>query len=438
MQPIIRYFSALRKFCQLNPERRELYLKEPSKNFTRKSPLTFGRTVSIINDLPRQTLAMELANFFRFRPHDIVTKSAFSQRRKAIDPTFFRHFFHRTAEQFYSSLSDHQRWKGKHLRAVDGTGQSLPFYAEIGEEFGFHQNQHTARPSTRLLLTHDVLNNIIWEVNLHGQDTAEIVSAYQNVADLPRDAVYIYDRHYASFGLAYLHHRAGSDYLIRMPPEQKGTVAEFTQSTDNERIITITIKQGRSYLKLRELGLAPQLHFQFKARLVRVILDDGTVEILLTSLTDRVKHPHREFKWLYNKRWGVETTILTLKSYLQLALTSAITQPGVEQDLWASFAFYNQQSALIAACRDEVERRTAHRKYEYRINRNVTAGLIQRFLYTIYLGGPNDWRAKTLVLRRLMPRYTNAYRPNRSNERKRKIMRANDRHIHEKNYRKPF
>ena len=123
--------------------------------------------------------------------------------------------------------------------------------------------------------------------------------------------------------------QAGSDYLIRMPPEQKGVVADFTQSTDNERVITLTVKQGRSYRQLREPGLDRQLNYQFKAQLVKVVLDDGTVEILLTSLTDRVKYPHGDFKWLYNKRWGVETTILTLKSYLQLALISATTQPGV-------------------------------------------------------------------------------------------------------------
>ena len=436
MKPTIRYFSKLRRFCQLSDDHRQLYLAEPDKNFTRNSPLTFPRTVSIINDLPRQTLAMELANFFRFQPDNIVTKSAFCQRRKLIDPAFFQHFFELTAEQFYRTFTKHRRWKGKCLRAVDGTGQSLPFFNAVGDCFGYHQNQHSARPSTRLVVTHDVLNNIIWQVNLHSQQTAEIVWAYQNVADLPRDAVYIYDQHYASFGLAYLHDRAGSDYLIRMPPEQKGLVRDFTQSADNDRTVELKVKQGRAYLKIRSLDLQPELHATFKARLVKVLLDDGTVEVLLSSLTDRAKYPRSDFKELYNKRWGVETAILTLKSYLQLALNSANTQPGVEQDLWASFAFYNQQSALIFACENEVKERTSHRKYEYRINRNVTAGLIQRFLYTIYLSGPNDWRAKTLVLLKLMPRYTNAYRPDRSNERKRKIMRANDRHIHEKNYRK--
>ncbi len=83
----------------------------------------------------------------------------------------------------------------------------------------------------------------------------------------------------------------------------------------------------------------------------------------MTSLTDRRRYPHGVFKWLYGKRWGVETAIFTLKSFLQLALISAYTQPGVEQDLWASFAFYNQQSVLLAASEEEVQRATAHRQF---------------------------------------------------------------------------
>ncbi|WP_255419274.1 transposase [Lewinella sp. IMCC34191] len=139
---------------------------------------------------------------------------------------------------------------------------------------------------------------------------------------------------------------------------------------------------------------------------MRVELEDGTVEMLLTSLTDRRRYPHGVFKWLYAKRWGVETAIFTLKSFLQLALISAYTQPGVEQDLLANFAFYNRQSVLVAASEEEVQRGAAHREYAYRINRNVTAGMLQRFLYHIYLDGPATWRRKMLVLLELMPRYT--------------------------------
>ena len=288
----------------------------------------------------------------------------------------------------------------------------------------------------RLLLTHDVLNNVLYRVDFYNQNSSEIYTAYPNVEQLPRDGLYLYDRHYASFGLAYLHHRYGSDYVIRMPLDQSNVVKEFVKSTDNERIITLKLGVGRAYRSLRKLGLNPVLHTEFRVRLLRVELDDGEVEVRMSSLTDRAKFPQPEFKWLYGKRWGVETTIYVLKSFLQLALVSARTLPGVAQDLWASFAFYNQQSALIAACEDDVERKTGHRRHQYKTNRNITAGILKRFLYHIYLDGPARWRSRTKVLLELLPRYTEPYRPNRNRQRERKIMRGNDRHLHEKNYRK--
>ena len=439
MIPAIRFFSKVRRFIQLDHATRLAYLRHPDKDFTRRSPLTFRRTVSLVLDLARQSLAVELGRFFHWQPDNIVTKSAFCQRRQAIRPSFFRDLFNNTVDWFYRCFPDHQRWKGKRLMAVDGTGQALPNYPALGHELGFHLNQHASRPSTRLLLTHDVLNNVIHRVDLHTQNTAEIVQAYQNVALLPTDAVYIYDRHYASFALAYLHDRHGSDYVIRMKTAGGSRlVQDFAQSGERETVTRVKLRQGRALAKLRELSLDPVVGTEFKVRLVRVELDDGTIEVLMTSLTDRRRYPHRVFKWLYGKRWGVETAIFILKSFLQLALFSAYTQPGVEQDLWASFAFYNQQAVLVAACEDAVHQRTKHRQYEYRINRNVTAGLIQRFLYHIYLDGAATWRAKTKVLLELLPRYSEPYRPDRNRRRERKIMRMNNRHIHEKNYRKPM
>ena len=440
MKPIIRYFSGLRQLFKLDPGRRQRYLLQPHRNFIRNSPLTFQRTVCLINRLVRKSLAVVLARFFHWNvfTDDTATKSAFSQRRKLIKPRFFQDFFAATVQLFYRCFPDHLRWKGKRVFGVDGTGQGLPRFERIGQAFGFHLNQHDRRPSTRILATFDVLNKIIYRIDFHGQDTAEIVPAYQNVAGLPTDAIYIYDQHYASFGLAWLHYRAGSDFVIRMPLGGANIVKEFVKSEAKEVITEAKIKQGRSYRKLCELGLEPELHAEVPVRLVRVELDDGTIEVLMTSLLDRKKYSHAEFKDLYHLRWGIETSFLVLKSFLQLALVSATTQPGVEQDLWASFAFFNQQSALVYAADEAVRQQTGHRQHEYRINRNVTAGLLRDSLGRIYLGGPNEWRAKTLVLLKQFPKYTEAYRPNRDQERLRKHMRANDRHIHQKNYANTF
>ena len=65
-----------------------------------------------------------------------------------------------------------------------------------------------------------------------------------------------------------------------------------------------------------------------------------------------------------------KTGISHLKSFLQMALTSAYAQPGVEQDLWSTFWFYNVQSACLLDRELAKQARTHQRQYSYRINRN--------------------------------------------------------------------
>lgn len=101
MKPIYKYFNKLRKFIQLNKEKRQLYLFKPNNTFVRKSPLSFQRTVILIGNLLRQTLAVELARFFQWKHKNIVTKSAFCQRRQAIKSQFFTDLFEQTHRQFY-------------------------------------------------------------------------------------------------------------------------------------------------------------------------------------------------------------------------------------------------------------------------------------------------------------------------------------------------
>lgn len=76
-------------------------------------------------------------------------------------------------------------------------------------------------------------------------------------------------------------------------------------------------------------------------RFIRVDLPTGEVEVLMTTLLDNKKYPPALFGDLYDLRWGVETSIFVLKSYLQMAQFSAYTLPGVEQDLWSTFWMFN-------------------------------------------------------------------------------------------------
>ena len=54
-------------------------------------------------------------------------------------------------------------------------------------------------------------------------------------------------------------------------------VKDFVQTGDRQTVMRVKLRSGRAYYKLVELGLRPQRNTEFKVRLVRVELDDGTV-----------------------------------------------------------------------------------------------------------------------------------------------------------------
>lgn len=269
------------------------------------------------------------------------------QRRKLIKPDFFRDFFTHTARTFYHRFPS-KTWRGLRLLGVDGTGLRLPNEFWVGEALGWHENQHGQVPSVRWLITFDLLNQIITDVQLHPRRKGEITVAMPLIKDMPSDSLAIYDRGFGGFAIPYLHRLYGSHCIIRLKTDFNPAVVNFVQSNEAERIITPRLTD-RALSALRRLGIEPDRNELIPLRLIRVDLPTGEVEVLLTTLMHRRHFHHRHFVWLYNKRWGVETSIHVLKSFFQAAVFSSYTLTGILQELWALFAMYNLQSMLIAS-----------------------------------------------------------------------------------------
>lgn len=143
---LLDYLKVLRRFSYLSPSKRQQYLYHPERNFTRRSPLSFRRTVSLIVGLMRKSIAIKLIDFFNACGQKSVSKSAFSQRRKLIKPSFFQDFFELSVRQFYQSFSNFRTWRGLRVFAVDSSGQRLPDEEPIGDAFGWHTNQAATVP----------------------------------------------------------------------------------------------------------------------------------------------------------------------------------------------------------------------------------------------------------------------------------------------------
>ena len=65
------------------------------------------------------------------------------------------------------------------------------------------------------------------------------------------------------------------------------------------------------------------------------VTDNGTTEILYTSLLDKEKYPLEDFKEIYHLRWGVEEGYKMYKSRVGIEAFSGKTAVAVKQDIFA-------------------------------------------------------------------------------------------------------
>ncbi len=109
-------------------------------------------------------------------------------------------------------------------------------------------------------------------------------------------------------------------------------------------------------------------------RLIKVKLDNGEIEVIMTSLLDREKYKVDDFKWVYNKRWGVETHIDRIKNQMEIERFSSETVMGIEQDFYAIVFLTTFESVLSKEDEKKITEESIEKelKYEYKINKSVS------------------------------------------------------------------
>lgn len=429
------YLDALRQFpftAQCSPQQ---YFRRPGKDFTRTRILHLERVVWLTVTLLKSTLCAELDQFFSWLDTGGAspTKSALVQARQKILPKFYRDLF-QFGVALYFKFYRIKRWKGMRLWAADGTGFRLPDEEWLGEEFGWHGNQHNRVPSARLLCHYDLLNQVVASVQFHTRNVAETVMAQRSIAQIPKDVCMVYDRGHASHTIPFLHQHCGSHCIIRMPLGFSKTVEGFVANGKKEQIITERLSY-KSRKVLQSLGFSATFETLITYRLIRAILPNGEVEVLLTTLLGTKRFKHAYFAEIYNKRWGIETCFFVIKSFLQLANFSACTVNNCWQDIYAPFILYNIQTALFASKARKIKKTNKSRQHGYKPNRNVTAGLLKRFLVKIMLRPKQELRRWLKDFFRQMVQTMEPVRPDKNKERRRRVLRGTERHTHEKNYR---
>jgi hypothetical protein len=434
--PFRAYLEALRHFPFAVLQQPQHYFRRPGRDFTRRRSLHLERVAWLNITLLKTTLCVELGQFFHWlgNGETAVTKSALVQARQKLLPRFFSDFFQFSVAAFYQCFKS-RRWKGFRLWATDGSGFRLPDEWELGEAFGWHGNQHNRVPSARMLVCYDLLNQLVTAVQFHSRNIAEVMAAQRSVAHVPPDVLMVYDRGFASHIIPFLHQHFRSNCIVRLPVGHSHTVKTFVASRKSQQIITEPL-QIKAKQALAKMGIAtpPDPHITY--RLIRIALPNGQTEVLLTTLLDKKKFQWPHFGEIYRKRWGIESCFFVVKSFLQLSNFSARTANNCWQDIYSHFILYNLQTALHVPLAKTIRDINAGRQHNYKPNRNVSAGLLKRFVVKFCLRPTAELRAHLGDYYRQILQSLEAERPGKNKERRRRVMRGTERHIHEKNYRR--
>ncbi|MFY0602227.1 MAG: IS4 family transposase [Cyclobacteriaceae bacterium] len=308
-----------------------------------------------------------------------VTKGALSQARSKLNPWAFERLNQVAVDQFYTRTEVYQ-WYGYRLLAVDGTRLMLPNHPTVKEDFGVHQfGPHANAPRSMALgsMLYDVLNHLTIDARLAPYSGSERDLLMEHLEHVYDHDLLLLDRGYPCFWLLFLLQAKGINYCVRMKDNWWLAVKEFVDSGEESRVIELHLP-AKDQDKLAEY---PHYHDRtISARLIRVELDNGQVEVLCTSLIDGEAFKTDEFRQLYHYRWNEEEAYKLLKARAELEKFSGKTSLAIQQDFHAKVFLMTMCAAFAHPIEEKVrkEYKTGqNRKYNQKINRtNALATMV--------------------------------------------------------------
>jgi hypothetical protein len=362
------------------------------KDFTRQRKLPFHTLVVFLLNFIKGSYQDELDNFYKALNHwqvakRFVSKVALTKARMKLKYEAFIELNHHLIDFFYRRFQP-LTWNGFNLLAVDGSTVRLPRIKEIAQHFGaWHPRQGKECPMARVSQLYDVLNRICIHAIVSPKSIGERELAAQHFLNILPEDLILLDRGYPAYWLFNLILALESQFCARISCTQWKIIRKFYKSGKREKVIWMRPSPGTTK-QCQEMGLDSK---PLRLRLIRIELDTGEVEILVTSLIDKDLYPFHIFSELYHDRWPVEEDYKTMKCWIEVENFSGKSVLSVYQDFHAKVFSKNLTSALAHPAQKMVTEANEGKKYAYRINfaqalsktKGVIALLFNRSKHTV-------------------------------------------------------
>jgi PAS domain-containing protein len=411
-------------------------------DFTRKRVLTFPVLVVFLMNLLTKTLQVELIRFLKLLSGQTqavtVSKQAFSQARQKLSEQPFCRLSERLVDEFYTE-NTYTTWQGYRLIGVDGSTVQLPESDTIRQTFGCSVNQcGQGMPLGRVSVAYDLHNGLSIDARLAPYGRGERDLALEHLTAITAfdqrttgrrghaGDLFLFDMGYPALDFITEFVLAGKAVVIRTPDSRIKEVHAAIHAASDDQVIQIPLRTARRRMSPKLLARHPNLDpaWTLTLRVLTITLDDGRPEYLLTTLLDQEAFPTSVFHELYGKRWGSETHYDVVKNVLEMENFTGESVLAVRQDFYATVLTSNIQGVIQWELQEELEaeNRSAARKYQYRLNTNVSIGLLKDTLVTLLMD-QGDLQEFYDAMKRQMKRYRVPIRPGRREPRTRKTRR---------------
>ena len=394
--------------------------KTSPKAFTRQRKLPFHLLVCFLINLIKGSYQSELDRFFQTITRTsiakrVVSKAALAKARMKLKFEAFIELNHHLINCFHVNFKP-MTWQGFQLLAIDGSTVKLPKFNEIIEHFGvWNVRKGDPCPMARISQLFDPLNKITINALISPKHIGERQQAASLFSALPFNSLLLLDRGYPAFWLFKLILTQRAHFCARISRKWK-IVRQFINSGKKEKIVQLKASYT-SICQCREIGLDIE---PLTLRLVRVELDSGEVEVLITSLTDKQSYPVDCFAELYHLRWPVEEDYKTMKCRMKVEAFTGKSVLSVYQDFHAQVFFKNLVAVMAFPVQAELSALEVKDQYKHQINFTHALGKAKDMVVLLFQRTNSVTRRLIKEFQLLIAQTTEPVRPGRKFPRKHK------------------
>ena len=292
----------------------------------------------------------------------VPTASAYCHARQKLKPELFAHLNAITCGDFYHLCEADglvKRWRGHRLVGCDGTYLNVPDNEETRTEFSLQTNQYEGGSCVQALscVLYDLLNDIGLAAALGKRQGEKKLLLRELWEATATDDLLVFDRHYADYTIVAYALRQQRHVVVRLPAKTFSEAMKFWHSGKVEQIVKLKCgHRGRLFVKEHKLAE------EVTVRLIRVALEGGVTEVLLTTLLDGQSYPASEFREVYGWRWNEETFFDRIKNIFEVERFSGTSVTAIKQDFYGVLFLASLESALSKRDEEELSAQSAARE----------------------------------------------------------------------------